>query len=446
MSRACLVLVCGVLSACAGFAGNSEEDPFRRGLWPFYTADAQSWAGVQEVRALGPLLHWEGRADKRLFEARPLYSSIRADHERGWDVFYPVVAHREGADRTQTWLLLLARGRTDHQRGTNQTHLGVFFSGRTEGGKRYGGIFPLWGVFLERLGFDRIDFLLWPLFARGRRGDYTETQILWPFFAYGSGDGRRLLRVWPLFGIDKREGVHDRRFFLWPFVHDRRERLGAVHPHISFFVLPFYGRRDAGPLASRFYLLPLYMRQWDRRKPEVGRLDLLWPIYRRGREADGTDFITLRPFFARSRSDQKQEFSVLLGLVGRTQRHSEGLDERLWRLLWAGRVGKRIEGSRETKHVDLWPFYRSLHVRESGGNEHGFVRVPYLLPMRGLDPDGWDRHYNKLLEFYGARWRNDEERSSLLFGLREVRRAPGVAWESWGGLLHLRRRLAVDLN
>jgi hypothetical protein len=66
--------------------------------------------------------------------------------------------------------------------------------------------------------------------------------------------------------------------------------------------------------------------------------------------------------------------------------------------------------------------------------------------MRGLDPDGWDRHYNKLFELYGARWRDGELRSTLLFGLREVRRVRDSVWESWGGFLHLRRQAAVDLN
>ena len=105
---------------------------------------------------------------------------------------------------------------------------------------------------------------------------------------------------------------------------------------------------------------------------------------------------------------------------------------------WAGRVGTRREAGAVERRVDLWPFYRHARFVDARGNERGFTRVPYLLPMRGLDPDGWDRHYNKLFELYGARWLNAERRSSILFGFREARSAPGVEWTSWGGLVHLR--------
>ncbi len=433
------MLVCGGLFACAGFGEFREENPFRLGLWPLYTSDARSWAGVRESSALGPVLHWEENATREIFQTRPLYFSIQTDLERRWHAVYPLLAHRATADREQTWLMLLARSRADLLRDTNQTNIGLGFSGRTEQQKRYGGVFPFAGFFRNRFGFDSIRFLLWPLFARAQRGDYTETQILWPIFKFGSGDGRRLLRVWPLFGLKKREGIYKKYFFLWPFVFRSHERLDSRYPRHSLYILPLYGRSDAGPLASRFYLLPLYLRQWDRREPEIGRLDLLWPVYTRAREADGTELFALRPFYGRKRSQSERTTSLLLGLVARGERHQDAVEEHFWSWLWVNRWATYREGGAERTHLDFWPFYRSLHVREADGREHGFVRLPYLLPMRGLDPDGWDLNYNQLFQLYRARWKDGEERSSLLFGLRELRRATGITWESWGGFLQFRR-------
>lgn len=440
------MLVCAALTGCVGIAGPAEENPFRLGLWPLYTSDARTWAGVRETRTLGPFLHWEDQADQRFFEARPVYSSIRAERDWRWDLLYPIAAHRVQPDVRQTWLLLLARSRADLLRETRQTNIGLGFSGRTQQGKRYGGVFPLMGHFLERFGFDRIQFFLWPLFARATRGGYTETQILWPIFKFGRGEGRWKLSVWPLFGLKTREGVYKRYFFLWPFIFRAHERLDGRYPSHSLFILPFYGRRDAGPFASRFYLLPLYMKQWDRRNPEIQRLSLFWPIYNRGREADGREYWSLQPFYAQSRSKQARKTSVLLGLAGRSESHSDTVEERQSHAFWVNRWGTRKESGVETRYANLWPFYRSLHIQREDGSEIGFVRWPYLLPMRGLEPDGWDRHYNKLFELYGARWQDGERRSSLLFGLREVRRVRDLVWESWGGFIHLRRQAAVDLN
>ena len=45
-------------------------------------------------------------------------------------------------------------------------------------------------------------------------------------FSFGSGGGRRTLRIWPFYGHDVRDGEFDRRFALWPFVHWRTERPG----------------------------------------------------------------------------------------------------------------------------------------------------------------------------------------------------------------------------
>jgi hypothetical protein len=199
-------------------------------------------------------------------------------------------------------------------------------------------------------------------------------------------------------------------------------------------------------MASRFWLFPLFLRQWNRTDPDVGRIDLLWPFYSKGRSRDGSEFLAVRPVYSHSQRKHEEQTSYLLGLVGTTEIREAGVHERSWRVLWAGRLGTRQEMGRDVRHVDLWPLYRSLRVREEDGTEQGFVRVPYLIPLRALEPDSWNRNYNQLLELYSRRWRNGEQRSSLLFGLREMRRSSRVSWESWGGFLHFRRRTAVDQN
>jgi hypothetical protein len=445
LSRAlACVWLAASLAGCAGIGAPSyseEADPFRVGLWPLYTADAQPWVGSLETRSLGPLLHWEQRPAEQRFEARPLLSSLHTPESARRDVLFPLAAWRSDAQREESWLLLFGRTRQDHEDGRRERLFGAYFDGNTADGQRYGGLFPIAGRFLERFGVDRIDFALWPLFARSRRGDYRETQILWPIFTYGRGEGRLKLRVWPLFGVDRREGVYERRFWLWPFVHRKVEKLDSDAPKRSFFVFPIYGRRDMGPHAMRFYLLPLFARQWDRTRPEAKTLDLLWPIFSTANDGAGSHSLAVRPIYARRSTPTFESKSWLLGLLARHIESGEGSRNREWRLLWASRFGTRRDPERTTRRADLWPLFRYVRFLDGEGRESGSLRVPYLVPMRGLDPDGWDRHYNQLFELYGARWQGSERRSSWLFGLREARSRPGVEWTSWGGLLHLRRAL-----
>lgn len=431
-----VALAGSLLLACAT---QPAGDPFGPGLWPFFTTDATEWAGRRETRALGPFLHWEALPGERRFEARPLLARRVSEGGSEWDLLFPLAGRRETAELTESWLLLIARARRELEGKESEAQLGIAFRGRTEDDRGYGGIFPFAGVFLDFFGFDRIRFLLWPLLARGEHGAYTETQLLWPFFAYGSGGGRKKVRFWPFFGLDRKDGVYERRFYLWPFVHHRRERLDGSVPMHTLYIIPFYGRSEAGSTSSRFYLFPLYARRSDRAHPGVAQTDLLWPFFSHSLGADGKESLSLRPFYSRSRSAGVASDSFLLGIVGRSEVRSPELREVSWRFLWAGGIRERAEAGRRTRRVDLWPIYRSARVIEADGVERGFARVPALLPFRGLEPDGWDRSYQKLFELWGKSWRGAEVRSSLLFGLRETRRSPDAYWESWGGWLHLRR-------
>jgi hypothetical protein len=432
--RALGALFACALLGCVHGSAPREQDPFRTGLWPLYTADTRPWAGVSEARFAGPFAERSSDDDGSGWALRPLLSGRSSPEELGWDLLFPLVASRSAGGRDTAWLFLLASLSRDRERSGSV--VGPAFWGRTPDQRRYGGLFPLLGRFRERLGMDRIDFVLWPLFARAQRGDYREIQVLWPIFAWGRGDGRSKLRVWPLFGIDRREGVYERRFALWPLLHRRTERMDTRYPVDATYVLPFYGRRDSGSWRSRFWLFPLLGHQRDLAKPGAGRIDVLWPLFVRSNDGRGGERLALRPFWARRRTPAGSRESVLLGLWGRSSQSGPDLEEQWQHWLWAGRIGRRREAGVETRRMDLWPFIRLGNVEGPDGVAEGFARVPYLLPLRGLEPDLWHLHYGRLLEVYALRWRGGELRSSLLWGLREERRAPGVRWVSWGGWLH----------
>jgi hypothetical protein len=445
LSRRTLTPLVFLLAAsCAWVHGPPEEDPFAAGLWPLTTGDRRPWAGVMEQRFLGPgisggrYLNGSGALDERRLEIRPVYSSRLTSDRASHDVLFPIARWRKQPDGSRGWFAYLARTRRNGAGSPEETTLGPAYRGRTAGGSRYSGLFPFFGKFEERFGFEQIRFVLWPLYARGTRGTYRETQILWPFFAFGQGDSEKKFRFWPFYGVKRREGISVHRFYLWPIVHRKTTKLDTETPDRSFYILPLYGRRDHGPRHSRFYLFPLYLRQWHDLDPRVFEVDVVWPIFSAGRDAHGETHWDLRPLYGVRRGPERSRWSVGLGFLAQSRVHTEDFEEELRRVLWAGRVGWRREGEREARFQDLWPLLRFVDRRDGDGLRQGFLRIPYLLPFRGQEPDGWDRHYNKLFELYGARWRNDERRSSLLFGFRERRDSASERWVSWVGLLHWR--------
>jgi hypothetical protein len=416
----------------------APDDPFARGVWPFYTADAREWAEARESHALGPFFAWGEGDGADGWVARPWLSFRREPAAERWDLLFPIAARERTAVRDESWFFLLGHRETEVDTPRYESRWGMSFRGATDSGERYGGMFPFYGRFRERLGMDTITFVLFPLYARGERGDYRETHVLWPFFSYGTGGGHSLLRVWPFYGHDRIEGRFSRSFWLWPFVHASHDHLDTPRPEHRFYLLPLYGRRDVGSFEMRFWLFPLLIHQRDRERPGVGSLDLLWPIFSRSDDGEGNEFTALRPLALRRRTPVSVRDTWLLGALGRTRVQAPDLEERTWQVLWAGRLGYRREPGFERRYADLWPLFRAGATTDAEGTERAFLRAPVLLPMRGLPPDGWHRHWNALFELYERRAVGDELRSSLLYGLLETRSRHGEHWTSLGGLLHFR--------
>lgn len=444
MPRALLALALVGCATGGCVTGGKAPSPFERGLWPIFSADARPWAGVREGRALGPFVHWETVEGEQRFELRPLLSRRRRPDLTRWDLLYPLAATRATPERRQTWLLWMGRGRADRD-GASDSGFGAAFRGQTADGQSYRGVFPLLGSFRGRFGFDRIRFWMWPLFAQGDRGSYRETQILWPFLSFGRGGGHFKLRLWPLFGIEREAGRYDHRFLLWPFVHWWRERLDSDSPEHALWILPLYGRRDRGAQHTRAWLFPLLAYQWNDRDASARRLDLLWPLFSRAHER-GRSLLAVQPFYVERRDGQSRLRSFGLGALSRYVRSGEDSEEREWRVLWVSRFGWRRDERGERTRADLWPLFRRTSLRPAKGPERGTLRVPWLLPLHGLEPDGWRRHWNALFELYEARWLGEQRRSSWVFGLRETRSAPGVHFEQWAGWLRFQSLEESDVR
>jgi hypothetical protein len=333
----------------------------------------------------------------------------------------------DAADDANGWTFLLA------------------FGGRTRGGSRYGGVFPLAGFAEGRFGLERLDFLLFPLFARGREASgYERVHFLWPFFSWGSGGGRRTLRVWPLFGSDVREGEFEKRFALWPLVHWQTERPGEADERRVRLVLPFWGETERRHARSRMLLGPLWIRA-ENDLTGARSTDVLWPFFRRSERPasetyGGSREIRVEPFYRQSVAPGRERTGTLFGLVERSRGREGELDFDSFRVAFAARFESARDESNGASLVrrELWPFFRYEDETGEGGGHAGFLRAPWLLPLRG---EGFERHALGLFTGYERRWRDGERRTDWLWGLARSRDAEdyeldAVSWlwrsESFG--------------
>lgn len=433
-------LAASLLLLLGAVRGVSAEPPAGGvGAWPLRLRDAESVAGLRTTRVAGPLFrgfdHHDGSTGWSL---APLLSVLETASETHVEFLYPLGAYRARPQRFGLRLTPL------FEVSPEQWSFLLAFGGRSDAGESYFGLFPLGGFARERFGRERLSFWLFPLFSRGRdRHGFTRTHLLWPLISWGSGGGRRFLRVWPLYGHDLRDTGDERRFALWPFLHWRRVSRSSGEERIRLF-LPFYGERTAPHRRSRFLLGPLYVSSENTRSGERSR-SVLWPLTRKAerpatRDQAGYRELRLQPFFTRKVGPDATHSGVLLGAWHHTLRADEERALERWRWLWVSRFEReqRANGDVRTRR-ELWPLFRFEDGRDPSHPAQGStgrLRVPWLLPVRG---EGWERSWLAPLTLYEGDWAGGESRADALWGAWQRRRSATGGVDSLAGLIRMRR-------
>ena len=327
--------------------------------------------------------------------------------------------------------------------------------------------FPFAGVLENSLSFDRLEFILFPLYARSVRSGRTKTHILFPVFATSSGSGGRDGRLWPLIGRSRYRGRYDRWFFLWPIFHFHRNNLRASDPaqhETKWMVFPLYGVTKAGTFRSDTVLWPFFGYARD---SESGfrAWDGPWPLVRIQRpgtsgQAERTRFW---PFYSSFEKDGLE--STYYGWPVHTVR-----EETYPRVSKSSRYvipfwhswRRREEDGPETRFDKLWPLWQrhqdedttrtavlalsplwhypeferrwswlwELWSQERGS---GIVRERSWLGLWRRESDGHEDRRSLSGVWAGRRYRGDQgevvHETSLLFGLLRWRRsAEGLQW------------------
>jgi len=355
MIRKAAILACAALCASAAFSDVHALDIL---FAPLFTYEGEG--DRASLCAFGPLIEHTGG----FFALRPVFS-LDTDSETS-TFLYPLGAST--ADSTYFVPLMRRSGDPDHSR------LDVFpiFSGIYKG-ERYGGVFPLYGHAVHRLGHDDALFVLWPVFMKTRKNDEQTYSFLWPVFSYRQGS---LLRVFPVYGREV-TGETEKTFAIWPVFH-----------------------HESGPRRTVYAVLPLFRYEYG---PAHWNASIAWPFftYNRDDSLAHTSFDAPWPL-VRVASGAYEETRVLPLYWSRDQGESYRMRSVLWPLWYTtSSVRKDVGGvpSMETtsavlilnrlktsidaagefsRELTVWPF---VHVSWSKDTSRWFF--PALIPLYG---------------------------------------------------------------
>jgi len=383
------------------------------------------------MRALGPLCeNGEVLEDERVLALfRPLYCQFDAPHAgilHGRDILWPVGVTRRGErEEHQRFLLALHTDRDVRVPDSRECWwlLPVFFVGRNRSRETYAAIFPILGEIDEIASFDRVRFLLFPLYLETQRGRSRSESILWPIFSHTRSDRVEKWRVFPLMGISRtRAGV--RRFFLWPFGHTfdaKSPRTGRATR--GFFLLPLVGWSVSRPAVDAATDSRAWTVLWPffsgATTPRGRRLHCPWPFYLQQKVLHWHLLCNLEkryfwPFFGTRKRGTDEVYRFLFWPLVH-QRRSGGASkvrQGLWVLPFYWSATTRADGKSTSTYRQLWPLVRFSRV-----GKQGRVCFPTLWP--GPTPMPIERNYAPLWRLYTRRDEGDLRRNDLLWGLVE---------------------------
>jgi hypothetical protein len=399
-------LVAGVPLLCAGCIAE-------RGLPPLWEREHGLPGDLDEDRAVFGLASRTRGKDGGLLEAiRPLAARVEDGHgAENVHVLSPIGLHARNEDRTRTmiWPFFFDQSfgdEAERAQGTSDDDTAVFpfaLWGDEVGEGSYFALFPLYGTLKGKLLADRIDFVLFPLYAHTDAGDWHSTHVLWPLVAWGSSPTRSHFRVMP-FWSQSDSPNRSSRTLLWPIGQWSTDKRGG-RTFDSWFVFPLAGHRTSqdGSYDAWTALFPFFEVARDE-KTRGSYLAAPWPFHKEQFEPGRSESTWWWPFYGSYESLEERSAFYAWPIVWTAEEHKGGwLHERTYVVpLWMHRRSSSLRGPELVdEEVRSWPLF-SWRRRPDGVES---LRVPEIIPFFGWEAG--ETLYADLVTLF--RWRADRD-------------------------------------
>ncbi len=422
-------------------------------------------------------------AQKEVF-VHPFYS--RYEHtDRAYkiqSVLYPVF-YNHGTNYWNRWSILYFWTGEDlyHEDDGSDSDffLAPFFSwgsGGTEN-DRYFSFFPVYGTFNDKFGWDKLEFVLFPVYSTWQRGRYKAHSLLWPLIMWG-GDGlnRNDFRFLPFYSKKEHRGKYIQKSIVWPFFQWGSTGLDRKDPRHHFLFLPFYAQKhsDSGQMYAYSILYPFSLVAWGADEA-VGAKELrvLWFIYQDMKsESPYTRKKVLFPFYAHYQFgnpelDYYKEMNFYFILLGRLTTRSAIIDSEydFFVPFYYNLQRTYRKENRTAYSLKVWPLF---HSYSDTGESNGWQTVslwpfpddyidrnwgPYYSLAEYKRHQNGDRYFGMLFRVYSQYWNEKDTRwflagfdyrnspdhfhFSLLGGLLGYKKSKNYAQENFNHYLQL---------
>lgn len=413
------------------------EEPSIVTFWPLFDYRHSSADEYTSLNLFGPLVKFEQSRHDHRFGVRPLFfaQQRRSGSGASGEFLYPVASWATAPDHSHLQVLhWIEWDSSPHDDTTG--HIAkkltlfpfLFYNAPTSEHSNLA-LFPLAGRLEGMYGRDRINFFLFPLYARTERHDTEVTNLLWPVFARIQGPaGESGWKAWPLLGWAEKPGVYRKRFFLWPFWTSNDLELNSTAPVTQRTYFPFWSSETSAKQRSQSLLWPFFNHTEDSLR-DYEAWEFPWPLVRltRGETYHG---LRLLPFYSDETRASSRKRWWLWPIYNSEQRQTPAWTYRRDRLVYFLYADTREHDHREElprlHRIDFWPLF---HYEVQDGVS-SFSTVALMEPFF-IGNERIERNWAPLWRIYQTRWdRHGNAVSSLLWNLYwKERRSDGLTWE-----------------
>ncbi|HSC71564.1 MAG TPA: hypothetical protein VLH58_09440 [Candidatus Methylomirabilis sp.] len=418
----CLLLLAPVLAGSSGAWAGEPPEGRPLNVWPFYDERNDPVERTHDRSGLGPIVDSQRALDGSTedFAIRPFFH-LRQERQLDkleWEALYPLMSYsRSGRDWEFQFLHLLnlrAEGSQPTERERRADFFPFYMSGTSETGETYHAVLPFGGRILggRIFGQDEMDFVMFPLYARFVKLGVETRYLPWPLISWTRGEGRSGFRVVPLYGQERKEGVFEKRFVLWPIFLHQRTGLDGETPEETLTFFPLYVSQRSKLRDSTTVLWPLFTYT-DDREHQYWQWDVAWPLIRIAR-GEGRTANRFLPLYMREERVLRHEFllkemrstdiAFLFPIYVRNQIEFPDSLKVRDRLLWWLYSDERETGrDGSTRRIDAWPLFRYTRDRE------GRIEFQTLALLEAFQPgnEKVEQNYSPLWALYTYR-RNPE--------------------------------------
>ncbi len=413
-------------------------------LAPFYTRANTADAAIETefLGGFGKVRYGAEDHELESFMLGPLYSwDALPEKEDGHTSHFAVplgYSSRHGPESKTIFYPFFISGRSPETDGTSTYQLaslpGFLLENNSERGVQFG-IFPLWGKFDDFVTFDRLVFIVWPIFVYAERSERVSYHFLWPIFGWTSGGGERSFRLWPFYSRTRLENRFDRTWVLWPLFHYQRNFLGGGNeePETKWMLWPFYGQTERGTYKAHTWLWPFFGYSSDSRSG-FWAFDAPWPLVRFQRGPDGVSRSRVWPFYSHTIADGLETTAYLWPLIQFRKERSTTMerDTTVFLPFWQSSERRDLASGETSEFKKLFPVFQ--YERDVDWERGSF---PTLDPF-------WrneliDRHYSWLWKVWEWEEEADMRRERAWLGLYRREKGLGEDRKSLTGLWSTRR-------